>query len=53
MEPTTEQIEEQLNKAVEQGDEGGSKWPGMTYEEGVRNALEWVLGDYDHAPMEG
>lgn len=23
----------------------GSKWPGMSYEQGVAEALRWVLGD--------
>jgi hypothetical protein len=32
--------------------EEGSKYPGMTYEEGVRAALEWVTGDVDDHPME-
>lgn len=31
---------------------GWSRYPGMTYEEGVRNALEWVLGDSDDDPTE-
>jgi hypothetical protein len=30
---------------------GPSKWPGMTYEEGVRSALMWAAGDGDN-PME-
>jgi hypothetical protein len=32
--------------------EHGSQFPGMTYEQGARNALEWVLGDIDAAPMD-
>lgn len=23
------------------------KYPGMTYAEGIRDALEWVMGDYE------
>jgi len=30
----------------------GSKYPGMSYEEGVLAALEWVTGDVDDHPME-
>lgn len=26
---------------------GGSKYPGMTYEQGVRDALDWVLENWD------
>lgn len=45
-------IEEELNRVLEMGDAGKNKWPGMTYVEGVRNALEWVLGYMDEAPMD-
>lgn len=46
------EIDEQLNLAVDQTMEGSSKWPGMTYEDGVENALRWVTGETDEAPME-
>lgn len=49
--PSEEEIADQLNIAIEQG-EGGSKWPGMSYELGVQNALRWVLGDDDVKPMD-
>jgi hypothetical protein len=32
-----------MAEADEAMDEG-SKWPGMTYEQGVAEALRWVLG---------
>lgn len=47
---TREQIDEQANLAAE-GGEGGSQWPGMNYEQGVENALRWVTGESDEAPM--
>lgn len=50
--PTDEQIDEQANRASEQVNHGGSKWPGMTYEEGVQNALQWAIGAWDDKPME-
>jgi len=28
-----------------------SKFPGMTYEEGIRAAIEWVTGESDEKPM--
>lgn len=31
---------------------GGSEFPGMTYEEGVSNALRWALGDTNDKPMD-
>ncbi len=49
-ERTENEIDEVLNKADEQLD-SGTKWPGMSYEEGVAAALRWVLGDSDDDPM--
>lgn len=46
------EIEEQMEKAGDQVIEGNTKVPGMTYEEGVDNALRWALGDSDDAPIE-
>lgn len=37
-----QQIEEVLRKV---DSTGGTKYPGMTYEEGVEEALRWVLGE--------
>lgn len=50
MRPENE-IDEAINQAVEQEDEGGSKWPGMTYEQGVSAALRWATGQSDEHPM--
>lgn len=41
---------EERDKAVELS-HGPSKWAGMTYEQGVRAALDWVLGDDDIKPI--
>jgi hypothetical protein len=46
------EIEEQIGKTIPSIEKGGSDVPGMTYEEGVDNALRWVLGDSDDEPME-
>jgi hypothetical protein len=51
MKRTDDEIYEQIDKA-QKGMNIGSKWPGMSYEEGVRAALDWVLGDAEEAPME-
>jgi len=48
---TTEEIEDQIELAVE-GIEHGSKFRGMSYEDGVKYALEWVTGQSDDKPME-
>lgn len=45
---TITEIEEQLDKAKELN----GKYGGMTYEEGVVAALEWILGWTDDEPME-
>lgn len=44
------QIMDTIDKAGEQIAKGGSLWRGMSYEEGVRNALEWVLWPEDNPP---
>ena len=49
---TEDEINEQRNLAIE-GVDSGSKWPGMSYEQGVEAALAWLLGDSDDAPMSG
>lgn len=51
-EPTDNEIQEELDKAVEHTSRGQAQWPGMSYEQGVQNALEWVLGDIDDKPMD-
>lgn len=51
MERSQEEIDEQMNKASE-GIDQGSRWPGMSYEQGVDAALRWVTGDDDSAPMD-
>jgi hypothetical protein len=55
MKPTQEQIDEQIDKAIDKAmeSEGRSRWPGMTYEQGVDAALRWATGASDEAPMDG
>ncbi len=48
---TDKEIEEVMGRAVDQL-ENGTKWPGMSYEEGVDAALRWVMGISDDDPME-
>ncbi len=51
MKPTETEMHEQIdaaNEAIEQG----SKFRGMTYEDGVKAALEWVTGETTTKPME-
>lgn len=51
MRPTENQIEEVLNICREQEDKGGSKFPGMTYEQGVLAVLTWMEDDGEN-PIE-
>ncbi len=48
MAKTEEEIQDQIDKALGDPD----KFPGMNYAEGVRAALEWILGINESAPME-
>lgn len=43
--PDNDEIDNVLNTCMEQMDEGGSRWPGMSYEQGVEAALRWVRGE--------
>lgn len=46
------EIGEALNEVLEQMDQGGSKFPGLSYEEGAQAALDYVLGTTDAKPMD-
>ena len=50
--PTESEISDVLGKCVESFEEGRSRWPGMTYEQGVEAAILWMIGDSDTNPME-
>lgn len=51
MRPTDQEIDNVLNQCVESEEEGASRWPGMTFEQGVKAALEWMQG-YGPNPLE-
>jgi hypothetical protein len=47
------EIKHEHNRVDPEAAAGGpSMWPGMSYEQGVDNALRWVLGESDDAPMD-
>ena len=52
MDKTEAELDKALNEAYESKDEHGSKWPGMSYEDGVIATIEWIKGNSDEAPME-
>ncbi len=49
--PTEDEINDVLNKCSEQVDEGRSKYPGMSYEQGIAAAINWMQG-YNSSPLE-
>lgn len=52
MERDRDEIEAVRAAASDQITQGVTLWRGMTYEQGVENALAWVTGDTDDNPME-
>ena len=48
MERTKQEIDELLDICSEIEEECGSRYPGMSYEQGIKAAIEWLLegGDY-------
>lgn len=52
MEPTEEEIAVECEKAAVMMDKGMNPFHGMTYVEGVRNALDWVIGYTEEKPPE-
>lgn len=47
-----DEIQVVIDDAHDSIDEGRSRWPSMTYEQGVADALRWISGDRDEAPFE-
>lgn len=47
MEPDIEEVDEVLNTCSEAFD-NGSRYPGMSYEQGVQDAILWMQGHGDH-----
>jgi len=50
--PSEQEINEVLNKCSDNIDKSKSKFPGMSYEEGVESAIRWILGDEETNPMD-
>jgi len=47
---TDDEIDNLLNECVETEEE--SKFPGMTYEQGIQMAIRWLIGEEETNPME-
>jgi hypothetical protein len=51
MERSEEELDAVLNEAYEIKNTIGTRWRGMSYEDGVIAAIEWMRGDRDESPM--
>lgn len=49
---TDDEIEDLLDECAEQRDRGTTKYHGQTYEDGIRNTIDWLRGDTDDGPMD-
>lgn len=50
--PTQTEIDDVLNECSEIADNEGTKYPGMTYEQGVAAGIRWATGDDSTNPLE-
>lgn len=46
-----DEIDELLNMCADAQNTGESKYPGMTYEQGIEAALMWAFGESDAHPL--
>lgn len=49
---TDAEVNELVDKCADAENNGTTRYPGMTYEQGIRAALEWVTGSQDGHPLE-
>lgn len=47
--PKDKEVNRVLNWATE-GEDAGSKFPGMSFESGVKAGIEWLIGHSQDAP---
>lgn len=45
------EISRVLNKAMQAFDEG-TNYPGMSYEQGIMDAIQWIVGETGDEPLE-
>lgn len=45
---TEEEISELLNRCIEAEETGESVYPGMSYEQGIKAAIEWLIDGLDY-----
>ena len=44
---TQEEIDDVLNESFQALETGRSRYPGMTYEQGIEDMYHWLVGDSD------
>jgi hypothetical protein len=47
----TDQEIDDLENAAAEGENEGTKFPGMNYEQGILETLRWLRGDTNNSPM--
>ncbi len=48
---SSEEIDKQLNAAMDQSDKGGTLYSGETFETGMVQMLDWLTGNQDEPPL--
>lgn len=48
---TEQEIWDLLNQCAEVEETGSSNYPGMSYEQGIKAAIEWIIGDINDHPI--
>ena len=46
-----QEIFDLLNLCADAEETGSSIYPGMIYEQGIKAAIEWLVGDIDNHPI--
>lgn len=49
---TSDHIDELLNQCADSEENGTSKYPGMTYEQGIQAAIRWLTEQDESQPLE-
>lgn len=49
---TEKEINQLLKECVEAEEMETTKFPGMTYEQGLKEAIEWLCGDSNYYPLD-
>lgn len=50
---TEKEIADLIANTIDIESENLTKWPGMTFEQGILQTLAWLFGDSDESPMDG